>query len=317
MGAAIIVEGGEMSSGTHDHNHDSRNEQVLVYVNGELLPRAEARVSVFDSGFLMGDGVWEGLRLHNGQVPYLDAHLDRLEEGARALDLDIGMSRDELTDAVYQTTRSNQMQNGVHIRLMITRGLKSTPFQGTSVNIGRSTVVIAAEWKEPAPQVYTRGLKLFTVHVRRGRPDVQDPSWNSHSKLNCVTASIQAAKAGADEGLMLDPQGFVATCNSTHFFIVREGELWTSSGRYCLHGITRSNVLRLAREAGIPTRECDFSLTRVYGAQEAFCTGTYSGIIPVAEVDGRQLEGPLPGPVCTRLQELYSAEISALCPESP
>jgi branched-chain amino acid aminotransferase len=304
-----------MPSGTHDHDPEPRNAQVLVYINGELLPREQARVSVFDSGFLMGDGVWEGLRLHNGRVPYLDAHLERIREGARALDLDIGMSAEELSAAVYMTTEANQMRNGVHIRLMVSRGLKSTPFQGTSVNIGPPTVVIAAEWKEPNPEVYTRGLKLFTVHVRRGRPDVQDPSWNSHSKLNCVSASIQAAKAGADEGLMLDPQGFVATCNSTHFFIVRGGELWTSSGRYCLQGITRANVLRLASENGIPTRECDFSLTRVYGAQEAFCTGTYSGIIPVREVDGRLLDRPLPGPVCARLQQLYRAEIARLCPE--
>ena len=305
-----------MSSGTHDHSPDSRNSGVLVYINGELLPRDQARVSVFDSGFLMGDGVWEGLRLHHGRVPYLEAHLDRLFEGAKALDLDIGMSRAELTDALYQTTRANHMESGVHIRLMVTRGMKSTPFQGPSVNLGRSTIVIAAEWKEPSPDVLERGLKLTTVHVRRGRPDVQDPGWNSHSKLNCVTACIQAEKSGADEGLMLDPQGFVATCNSTHFFIVRDGELWTSSGDYCLRGITRANVLRIAQSAGIPTRECNFSLTRVYSAQEAFCTGTYSGLIPVREVDGRKLESPIPGPITSTLRDLYNDEIRRLCLES-
>jgi branched-chain amino acid aminotransferase len=304
-----------MSSGTHDHSPDSRNSGVLVNINGELLPRDQARVSVFDSGFLMGDGVWEGLRLHHGRVPYLKAHLDRLFEGAKALDLDIGMSREELTSALYQTTRANQMESGVHIRLMVTRGMKSTPFQGPSVNLGKPTVVIAAEWKEPTPEVLSRGLKLITVHVRRGRPDVQDPSWNSHSKLNCVSACIQAAKSGADEGLMLDPQGFVATCNSTHFFIVRDGELWTSSGDYCLQGITRANVLRIAQDAGIPTRECNFSLTRVYSAQEAFCTGTYAGLIPVREVDGRLLDSPIPGPITSKLRDLYRDEIHRLCPE--
>lgn len=303
-----------MSTGTHEHGADERNANVLVYVNGALRPRAEAMVSVFDSGFLMGDGVWEGLRLYNGSVPFLDDHLDRLVQGAKALDLEIGMDRVALTKAIYETTRANEMGSGVHIRLMVTRGLKSTPFQGTSVNVGGATVVIAAEWKEPAPEVYERGLRLFTVHVRRGRPDVQDPGWNSHSKLNCVTASIQAQKAGADEGLMLDPQGFVATCNSTHFFVIRKGELWTSTGKYCLHGVTRGKVLELAREAGIVSRTHDFSLTQVYDADEAFCTGTYSGIIPVREVDGRAIgSGALPGPVTQQIQALYREAITREC----
>jgi branched-chain amino acid aminotransferase len=300
--------------GTHDHGTDGRNADVLVYINGVLRPRAEAMVSVFDSGFLMGDGVWEGLRLYNGRVPFLDEHLDRLFQGAKALDLEIGMDRSALTEAIYETTRANNMKEGVHIRLMVTRGLKSTPFQGTSVNVGAATVVIAGEWKEPAPEVYERGLRLFTVHVRRGRPDVQDPGWNSHSKLNCVTACIQAQKAGADEGLMLDPHGFVATCNSTHFFVIRKGELWTSSGKYCLHGVTRGKVLALAREAGIVTRAQDFSLTQVYDAEEAFCTGTYSGIIPVREVDGRRIgEGASAGLVTRRIQALYRAAIDREC----
>ncbi|MGB1698386.1 MAG: aminotransferase class IV [Nannocystaceae bacterium] len=303
-----------MGTGTHDHREDARNADVLVYVNGALKPRGEAMISVFDSGFLMGDGVWEGLRLYDGVVPFLDQHLDRLFQGAKALDLDIGMDRAALTEAIYKTTRANEMGSGVHIRVMVTRGLKSTPFQGPSVNVGSATVVIAAEWKEPAPEVYTQGIRLFTVHVRRGRPDVQDPTWNSHSKLNCVTACIQAQKAGADEGLMLDPHGFVATCNSTHFFVVRKGELWTSSGRYCLHGVTRGNVLALAEDAGIVTRAHDFSLTQVYDAEEAFCTGTYSGIIPVRAVDGRTIgEGAVPGPMTRHLQDLYRAAIDREC----
>ena len=295
-----------MESGSHAHEHDDRNDRVFVYVNGQLKRRDEAVISVFDSGFLMGDGVWEGLRLHRGKLAFIDVHLDRLFEGAAALDLDIGMTREELIDAVYQTTVKNEMKDGVHIRLMVTRGVKTTPFQGPSANVGRATVVITAEFKAPDPRVIARGMRLFTVHVRRGRPDVQDPMWNSHSKLNCVSACIQAAKAGADEGLMLDPQGFVATCNSTHFFIVRDGELWTSSGRYCLQGVTRGNILKVAQEAGITTRETDFSLTKVYSADEAFCTGTFAGLIPVSEVDGRPMRAGVPGPMTERLRGLYA-----------
>jgi branched-chain amino acid aminotransferase len=268
-------------------------------------------VSVLDSGFILGDGVWEGLRLHRGRVAFLDEHLDRLFEGAMAIDLDIGKSRRELTELIYATTEANRMVDGVHIRLMVTRGLKKTPFQGKSANIGASTIVVIPEYKQPDPSLQERGLKLFTVHIRRGRPDVQDPMLNSHSKLNCVTACIQAEKAGADEGLMLDPQGFVATCNSTHFFVVRRGELWTSSGRYCLHGITRAKVLEVASANGITTRETDFSLTQVYSAEEAFCTGTFAGIIPVREVDGRVIGDGAKGRLTARLQELYAGSVEA------
>ena len=306
-----------MATGTHAHAEDPRNARVLINLNGELLPRSEAMVSVFDSGFILGDGVWEGLRLHRGKVAFLEAHLDRLFEGAKAIDLDIGLSRQQLRERIAATTRANSMTDGVHIRLMVTRGLKATPFQGPSANVGGPTVVVAAEWKEPDPTMVRRGLRLFTVHVRRGRPDVQDPMWNSHSKLNCVTACIQANKAGADEGLMLDPHGFVATCNSTHFFVVRKGEggpeLWTSSGKYCLHGITRAQVLKVARSLGMVTREKDFSLTQVYSASEAFCTGTFAGIIPVREVDGRvigEASGGALGAVTSRLADAYAALIA-------
>lgn len=301
-------------AGPHDHKTDDRNVGVQVWLSGRLVPREQAVVSVLDSGFLMGDGVWEGLRVYNGQVPYLAAHLDRLFEGAMALDLDIGMTRAELSAAVDQTLRANRMIGGVHIRLMVTRGLKRTPFQGPGVNVGRSTVVVLAEHKEPDPAVVARGISLFTVHVRRGRPDVQDPGWNSHSKLNCVTACIQAEKAGADEGLMLDPHGFVATCNSTHFFIIRGGELWTSSGRYCLEGITRGNILRIARENGITTRQKDFSLTKVYSADESFCTGTFAGVIPVRTVDGRTIgSGSVPGSLTAQLAAWYAEDIQQQC----
>jgi branched-chain amino acid aminotransferase len=295
-----------MTRGTHHASDDPRNRDILIYVNGSLQTRERALVSVFDSGFILGDGVWEGLRVHRGRIAFLGPHLDRLYEAARAIDLDIGLDRGALSAALYQTLRANQMTDGVHIRLMVTRGLKSTPYQDPRACIGPATIVIIAEYKIPDPATLERGVRLFTVHVRRGAPDVQDPKLNSHSKLNCITACIQATKAGADEALMLDPHGFVATCNSTHFFIVRRGEVWTSSGDYCLAGITRANVLRLCRDNGIPAREKNFSLTEAYSAEEAFVTGTYAGIAPVTEIDGRQISSAR-GPVVERLQRLYLA----------
>lgn len=298
-----------MSQSIQDFHDDPRNAQIRIWLNGALKPRAEALVSVFDSGFVLGDGVWEGLRVVGGHPLFLDAHLDRLFEGAKALMMDIGLDRTALTRALYETLAANGMggpdQTGVHIRLMVTRGVKRTPYQDPRVTIGPATVVIIAEWKEAKPETLAQGLTLFTVHVRRGFPDVQDPKLNSHSKINCITACIQATQAGADEALMLDPQGFVATCNSTHFFIVRRGEVWTSSGDYCLGGITRSNVLQVCREAGITAREKNFSLTEVYSAEEAFVTGTFAGVAPVRAIDGRVLGDGKPGPMVARLQSLY------------
>jgi len=295
-----------MTKSMHDVS-DPRNASVLINVNGELKPRAEAVVSVFDSGFMLGDGVWEGLRVHRGKALFLDRHLDRLFEGARAIAMDIGLSPEELTQRLYETLDANGMSEGVHVRLMITRGIRSTPYQDPRVVVGEATIVIIPEYKEPDPAIYERGLKLFTVHVRRGDPAVQDQKINSHSKLNCILASIQATQAGADEALMLDPLGFVATCNSTHFFIIRKGEIWTSSGKYCLGGITRGVTLEIAREAGIPAIEKDFSLTDVYGADEAFVTGTFAGIVPVRDVDGRELI--CRGPMVERLQKLYAERV--------
>jgi branched-chain amino acid aminotransferase len=295
-----------MAQSMHDVS-DPRNAAILINVNGELKPRAEAVISVFDSGFMLGDGVWEGLRVHKGRIAFLDRHLDRLFEGAKALAMDIGLTRAALAKRLYDTLDANQMDEGVHVRLMVTRGVRSTPYQDPRVVVGGPTIVIIPEYKEPDPAVYERGLKLFTVHVRRGDPAVQDQKINSHSKLNCILASVQATQAGADEALMLDPHGFVATCNSTHFFIVRKGEVWTSSGKYCLGGITRGLVLEIAREAGIPAIEKDFSLTDVYGADEAFVTGTFAGIVPVREVDGRGLT--CRGPMVERLQQLYAERV--------
>jgi branched-chain amino acid aminotransferase len=295
-----------MTQGTQHSADDPRNADIRIWINGALKPRNEATVSVFDSGFVLGDGVWEGFRVVDGHPAFLDAHLDRLFEGAKAIMLDIGLDRDGLTDAIYATLAANGMDagDGVHVRLMVTRGVKRTPYQDPRVTIGPATVVIIPEYKAASPETASHGISLFTVHVRRGYPDVQDPKLNSHSKLNCITACIQAYTAGADEGLMLDPHGFVATCNSTHFFIVRKGEVWTSTGEYCLGGITRGNVIAMCREAGIPVYEKSFSLTDVYGADEAFVTGTFAGVVPVHTVDGRRIrEGR--GPLVERLQTLY------------
>jgi len=294
-----------MAQSIHEFADDPRNRDILIYVNGAMKRREEAVVSVFDSGFVLGDGVWEGLRVSHGHPAFLDAHLDRLYEGAKAIAMDIGLDRASLTRAIYDTLAANGMHDGVHMRLMVTRGIKRTPYQDPRVVIGPATIVIIPEFKNPLPDTLVNGLKLFTVHVRRGYPDVQDNKLNSHSKLNCITACIQAYTAGADEGLMLDPHGFVATCNSTHFFIVRKGEVWTSTGQYCLGGITRANVIAICRDAGIPVHEKSFSLTDVYGADEAFVTGTFAGVVPVREVDGRVFGDSRRGPMVERLQGLY------------
>ena len=302
------------SLGTHDFVADTRNETILINVNGQLLRRAEAMVSVFDSGFMLGDGVWEGLRVHAGRIAFLDQHLDRLWEGAKAIYLDIGISREELERRIYDTIDANAM-SACHIRLMVTRGLRSTPYQDPRVVVSPATIVIIAEYKDPLPATIEKGIRLATVHVRRGYPDVQDPKLNSHSKLNCITACIQATHAGADEALMLDPHGFVATCNSTHFFIVKKNrrgveEVWTSSGDYCLAGITRGNVIAVCEDNGIPVFQKNFSLTDVYSASEAFVTGTFAGVVPVTSIDGRKLTDAR-GPMVARLQGLYRALIEA------
>jgi branched-chain amino acid aminotransferase len=305
-----------MGASTHAYVDDPRNATVLISVNGQLVPRAEATVSVLDAGFVLGDGVWEGLRVLDGGIAFLAQHLDRLYEGAHTLRIDIGLTPAELSARLFACLAANGMTDGVHIRLMVTRGLKRTPYQDPRVTIGPATVVIIPEYKLPSPEIAKRGLKLFTVHVRRSGPDVQDQKLNSHSKLNCILACIQATEAGADEALMLDDRGAVATCNSTHFFIVRRGELWTSGGMHCLGGITRANILRVAREAGISAFERDFSLVDVYGADEAFCTGTFAGVTPVRTVDGRAIgfrtspspeSGSVAGPVTRRLSEFYKA----------
>jgi branched-chain amino acid aminotransferase len=295
-----------MPHGTHDALPDPRNENVLIYVNGTLTPRHEAKISVFDSGFLIGDGVWEGVRLHQGVLVYLDEHLDRLYQGAKAIALDIGMSREALTDALYQTVHANEMQSSVHVRLMVTRGIKKTPSQDPRLTIGAPTIVIIAEHKQVNPETSRRGVKLFTSTVRRGSPDYLDPRLNCHSKLHEVIALVQALNAGADEALMLDIHGFVSTCNATNFFMVKAGEVWTSTGQYCMNGITRRKVIELCSANGIPVLQKNFSLTDVYDADEAFVTGTFGGLVPVTEVDGRVIGSASAYPVLERLQRLYS-----------
>jgi branched-chain amino acid aminotransferase len=305
-----------MAHGTHDAVYDPRNETILISVNGTLCPRHEATVSVFDSGFLVGDGVWEGIRLHEGVLVFLEQHLDRLYQGAKAIALDIGISRAQLTAALYQVIDANQMQTDVHVRLMITRGVKRTPSQDPRLTVGGPTIVIIAEHKRVNPEVARRGLSLFTSTVRRGSPDYLDPRLNCHSKLHEVIALQQALRAGADEALMLDIHGFVSTCNATNFFIARAGEVWTSTGQYCLHGITRSRIIAVCRAAGIPVYEKNFSLTDVYDADEAFVTGTFAGLIPVHTVDGRAIGGP-ERPLLRRLQDLYRADITAYVATHP
>jgi len=294
-------------AGSQDFPADPRNAGVRIWVNGDLVLRDEARVSVFDAGFVLGDGVWEGVRLHRGRMVFLDAHLDRLFEGARAIDLDIGLTRAEVVAALQATLAANGMEDGVHLRLMVTRGLKKTPNQDPRHTIGPATVVIVAEWKQPNPALQTQGLSLFTSTIRCSPADMFDMRLNSHSRLNLITALIQAIKAGADEALMLDPAGFVSSCNATNFFFVRGGEVCTSTGDFCFQGITRANVIALCRDNSIPIRLANFALKDVYGAEEAFVTGTFGGLTPVSAIDGRALPAALPGPLTTRLRGLYDA----------
>jgi branched-chain amino acid aminotransferase len=303
----------KQSKGTHKYQDDPRNADIIIDINGEYFAREQARLSVFDSGFVLGDGVWEGLRVHQGKIAFLDQHLDRLYEGAKALDMEMEVSAAELRQRLYRLLEKNNMRDGVHIRLMVSRGIKATPYQDPRITITPPTIVIIPEYKTALPETAHKGIKLFTVHVRRGYPDVQDPKLNSHSKLNCITACIQAAKAGADEALMLDPHGFIATCNSTHFFIARKGEVWTSSGDFCLGGITRGNVIALCEQNQIPVHQKNFSLIDVYGADEAFVTGTFAGLAPVREIDGRVIGDGERGPMVEKLQQLYLDMLEQEC----
>lgn len=304
-----------MIKGTHEALPDERNKDVFVYINGEFFHRDNAKISVFDSGYLVGDGIWEGIRLHEGKFAFLDRHLDRLFQGAKTIDMDIGKTRAELTEALFETVQKNEMHSNVHVRMMITRGNKKTPAQDPRLTITPPNIVIIAEHKLANPEVTKTGISLFTSTVRRPPPQSLDAKLNCHSKLHEVMALIQALKAGADEALMLDVNGNVATCNATNFFIISNGEVWTSSGQHCLNGITRRLVIELCEANSIPVKEKDFSLTDVYSADEAFVTGTFGSLTPVTQVDGRSI-GNGTSSLTTQLTKYYKAAVTKVSEEN-
>ncbi len=291
--------------GTHEYIEDPRNKSVLISINGDLFPREEAKISVFDAGFLLGDGVWESFRLHEGNLVFFEEHIDRLFKGAKSISLSIGRNREEITREVERVIEANGMEDEVHIRLVISRGIKPTPYQAPWVISSIPTMVILPEFKKANPERLEIGISLVSVGIRRGGPEIQDPRINSISKHNCISACIEADAKGGDEGLMMDPHGFVSTCNSTHFFMVKGGEVWTSTGEYCLDGITRSKVIQLCRENQIPFKLCNFTFEDVHSADEAFVTGTFAGLTPVNSFDGTTLGDGKRGPICERLQNLY------------
>ncbi|HET8864302.1 MAG TPA: aminotransferase class IV [Gracilimonas sp.] len=298
-----------MAHGTHNAVDDPRNKNVLIYINGELFPRSEAKISVFDSGYLVGDGVWEGFRLHKGVLVFVKEHYDRLFQGAKTIGMDLKMTRQEITDAIWKTLDANNMKDGVHVRLMFTRGIKKTPSQDPRLTISGPNLVIIAEYKKADPKSRDRGVTLFTSTFRRGSPDYLDPRLNCHSKIHEVQALVQAIEAGADEALMLDINGFVSTCNATNFFMVKGDEVWTSTGQYCMNGITRGKVIEICEKSGISCVQKNFSLFDVYGADEAFVTGSFGGLTPVTTIDGRVITKAVPGAITQHLQKLYEQEI--------
>lgn len=300
-----------MIQGTHNALDDPRNRDVKILINGVLFPREEAKISVFDSGYLVGDGVWEAFRLHEGVLVFLDQHLDRLWQGAAAIGMKLTFTREELVDMVWKTIKANDMYDHVHVRVMITRGIKKTPSQDPRLTISGPNVVIIAEHKQASPETKEKGITLFTSTIRRGSPDYLDPRLNCHSKLHEVQALIQAIEAGADEALMLDVHGFVSTCNATNFFMIKNGEVWTSTGQYCMNGITRGNVIKVCHEDGILCYERNFSLFDVYGADEAFVTGTFGGLTPVIKIDGRIIGAGGCGDMTRRLSSLYDTLIQS------
>ena len=296
---------------THEYDFDRRNDDIQIYINGQYFHRSEAKVSVMDSGYLLGDGVWEGIRLHKGHLIHLDGHLNRLYSGAEAIAMDIGISRQDMTSAIMGTLEKNEMESDVHIRLIVSRGIKKTPYQHPKVTIGRPTVVIIPEYKKASETVKENGIILATVKTLRDNR-TQDPRINSLSKHNCIAACIEADMLGVDEGLMLDTHGFVSTCNSTNFFIVRDGQVWTSTGEYCLNGVTRGSIIRLCKEYDVPVFEKNFILNDVHTAGEVFVTGTFAGVIPVISIDGITIGDGTRGPLTESLQDWYALDIESL-----
>jgi len=304
-----------MAKGTHNYLEDNRNKNIKIYVNGKILTRTDASISVFDSGFLLGDGVWEGIRFLNGKLVFLDEHLKRLFFGAKQLDINIGYSQEELVKIIHNTLNANNMKNDIHIRLIVSRGLKKTPYQHPNANIQGSTLVIIPEYKKADEKINKKGIHLVTVSIRRGTSDVQDPRLNTLSKLNCILACIEADKLGGDEGIMLDINGNISTCNSTNFFIIKKREVWTSKGMYCLPGITREVVINICKEKNIPIYEKDFKIEDVYSADEAFVTGTFAGIIPAIDIDGYKISNGIRGKLTHKLQKYYLEKLILLYPE--
>jgi len=292
--------------GTHDYVEDLRNLEILVYINGKFYPRQDASISVFDSGYLLGDGVWEGIRFHNGKFLFLDAHLERLFWGASQIDMDIGKTIEEITEILYDTVKQNKMDSGVHVRLIVSRGIKSTPYQDPSFTISKPTIVVIPEYKQPSPETQKNGIKLVSVDIIRGSSKVQDHRINSLSKFNCIQACIDAHRKGGDEGLMLDPHGYVSTCNSTHFFMVKDNSVLTSTGDFCLHGVTRQNIIDICKTKSIPIYEKNFTLSDVYDCEEAFVTGTFGGVVPVNEIDGHELKVLGDNSMAALLQSYYN-----------
>ena len=303
------------NKGTHNYIPDVRNDNIKIFINGNFFNRSDACISVFDSGFLLGDGVWEGIRLLNSKFIFLNEHLDRLYYGAKKLSIDIEYNRDALKSLLYTTIQKNKMKTDVHVRLIITRGMKNTPYQHPNANIGKSTIVIIPEYKLLNPLLNNQGINLVTVSTIRGTQNSQDPRLNTLSKINCISACIEADIAGADEGIMLDINNNVATCNSTNFFIIYNNQLWTSTGQYCLPGITRQAIINISHENNIPVYEKDFNMDYVNNAQEAFVTGTFSGIIPVININGNKISGGKPGRITKILQNLYYKNLKILYPE--
>ena len=296
---------------THDYDIDQRNNDIQIYINGEFFHRSEAKISVMDSGYLLGDGVWEGIRLHKRTLIHLDDHLDRLFSGANSIAMDIGISQHEMAEALQKTINTNDMDSDVHIRLIVSRGIKKTPYQHPKVTLGKPTVVIIPEYKKASEEIKKVGLTLATVKTKRDH-SIQDPRINSLSKHNCIAACIEADQLGVDEGLMLDPHDFVSTCNSTNFFIVRGEEVWTSTGEYCLNGVTRGSIIRLCKEYNIPVYEKNFNVEDVHTADEVFVTGTFAGVLPVISVDGKIIGDGSRGSITKSLQNWYALDIEKL-----
>jgi len=303
-----------MAKGTHSYVEDQRNENIIIYINGEFFPRNEAKISVFDSGFLLGDGVWEGIRLHNGKLCFIEEHIQRLYHGTEKLKIEIGMSESELINLLYETLKVNKMHTAIHIRLIVSRGLKRTPYQHPNANMGGASIVIIPEYKKADAALLSKGIRLCLVATIRGSQNSQDPRLNTLSKLNCIFGCMEADEKGFDEGIMLDVNGYVSTCNSTNFFIVKKGEVWTSTGEFCLPGITRGNVIKLCLENHIPVFEKNFEIEDVYAADEVFVTGTFAGVIPAIQVNDTTIGNKNFCELTEKLYHLYKSKISTLYP---